>query len=68
MNTSQKSVARGGCLCCAVSSQVRGKARPVINSHCSQCRRFGGDFNAYTHVGDEQVFEPDIGFQGWHFP
>ena len=54
MNTGQESVATGGCLCGAVRFEVRGKLRPVISCHCGQCRRFGGHFGAYTHVGDEQ--------------
>ena len=54
MTTGQESVATGGCLCGAVRYEVRGEVRSIINCHCGQCRRFGGHFGAYTHVGDEQ--------------
>lgn len=42
--------ARGGCLCGQVRYEVNGKLRNVVNCHCSKCRRFHGNFGAYTRV------------------
>ncbi len=40
----------GGCLCGAVRYEVHGPLRPVVNCHCSQCRRTSGHFVAATAV------------------
>ena len=42
--------AAGGCLCGAVRYEVHGPLRPVVNCHCSQCRRTSGHFVAATAV------------------
>jgi hypothetical protein len=38
----------GGCLCGAVRYEVRGKLRPVVMCHCTQCRRMTGHVMAAT--------------------
>ena len=38
----------GGCLCQAVRFRIKGKARGVINCHCSQCVKTHGHYAAYS--------------------
>jgi len=38
----------GGCLCGAVRYEVRGKLRPIVMCHCTQCRRMTGHVMAAT--------------------
>ena len=45
----------GGCLCGSVRYEVRGPLRPVINCHCTQCRRTSGHFAAFTATRPEDL-------------
>ena len=38
----------GSCLCKAVTFQVNGPLRSVVNCHCNQCRKWTGHFVAAT--------------------
>jgi len=38
----------GGCLCGGIRYAINGPLRPVINCHCTQCRRTSGHFVAAT--------------------
>lgn len=46
MRNSNPMTASGGCLCGAVEYEVRGPLRPVVNCHCTQCRKTSGHFVA----------------------
>jgi hypothetical protein len=50
MATDHKSTgsATGGCLCGAVRYEIKGDLRCIVNCHCSKCRRFHGNYGAYT--------------------
>src|SRR3712207_4521999 len=45
----------GGCLCGAVRYEVRGSLRPVVDCHCTQCRRTSGHFAAFTATRSENL-------------
>ena len=47
--------ASGGCLCGAVQYKIFGDLRGIINCHCSKCRRFHGNFGAYTSVNEDHL-------------
>ena len=44
--------ATGRCLCGAVTFEVRGSLRDVVDCHCGMCRRQHGHVAAYTAVDD----------------
>ena len=43
-------ITTGGCLCEAVRYEIHGDLRGIVNCHCSKCRRFHGNFGAYTSI------------------
>ena len=45
----------GGCLCGAVRYEVRGPLRPVVDCHCTMCRRTSGHFAAFTATRPEAL-------------
>ena len=45
----------GGCPCGAVRYEVRGALRPVVNCHCTLCRRTSGHFAAFTAARSEDL-------------
>ena len=45
----------GGCLCGAVRYELLGELRGIVNCHCSKCRRFHGNFGAYTSIKLENL-------------
>jgi hypothetical protein len=62
-------LARGRCLCGAVTYAVTGPLRDVINCHCHRCRRFTGHYMAATSaaVGDVEIDDAD-GLLTWFHP
>jgi hypothetical protein len=45
----------GRCLCGAVRYEVRGPLRPVVDCHCTMCRRTSGHFAAFTATRPEDL-------------
>jgi hypothetical protein len=61
--------ATGRCLCGAVSYDVRGPLRDVVNCHCHRCRRFTGHHMAATRAHTTDVEIEDVqGLLTWFFP
>jgi hypothetical protein len=62
-------ITSGGCLCGAVRYEIVGTLRGVVNCHCSKCRRFHGNFGAYTSVKDKAlVVIEKRGLKWFHSP
>jgi hypothetical protein len=47
--------AAGGCLCGRVRYEVLEELLPVVNCHCSKCRRFHGHVGAYSATRRENL-------------
>ena len=47
--------ATGSCLCTAVTFEVNGPLRSVVNCHCTQCRKWTGHFVAATAVWKQDL-------------
>lgn len=45
----------GTCLCHAVRFYLK-KPRDVVNCHCTECRKFHGNYAAYTNVRTEDIY------------
>jgi hypothetical protein len=46
---------KGGCLCGKVQFEIQGELRDIVNCHCSKCRKFHGNYGAYTSVKVENL-------------
>ena len=53
-------ITNGRCLCGRVQYEIQGELRGIVNCHCSKCRKFHGNYGAYTSVKSEnlKVTEP----------
>lgn len=49
----------GGCLCGAVTYEIRGELRPIVACHCHQCRKTSGHYVAAT-----QALQRDVAITG----
>ncbi len=59
----------GGCACGAVRFTLNGPLRPVINCHCSRCRRWTGHFMAGTNTHrDDLSFNRGVDSVKWWTP
>jgi hypothetical protein len=54
-NNEAKKYTKGSCLCGQIQFEIYGDLRGVVNCHCSKCRKFHGNFGAYTRVKIENV-------------
>ena len=46
---------KGACLCGNVQFEIHGEPRDIVNCHCSKCRKFHGNYGAYTSVKVENL-------------
>lgn len=60
--------ATGRCLCGAVSFEVRGPLRDVVDCHCHRCRRFTGHHLAAASAATAELHVDDEGTLTWFAP
>lgn len=48
-------ITKGRCLCGQVQFEMQGELRGIVNCHCSKCRKFHGNYGAYTSVKVEKL-------------
>ena len=48
-------ITQGRCLCGEVQFELKGELRGIVNCHCSKCRKFHGNYGAYTSVKVENL-------------
>lgn len=58
--------ATGRCLCGSVRYEVVGELMPVVNCHCSKCRRFHGHVGAYTATRRENLVVVEASGLKWY--
>jgi hypothetical protein len=58
--------ATGGCLCGKVRYEVHSELMPVINCHCSKCRRFHGHVGAYSAIRREHLILVEVSGLKWY--
>ncbi len=58
--------ARGGCLCGRVRYEIVGELMPVVNCHCSKCRRFHGHVGAYAATRREHLVLAEASGLKWY--
>ncbi len=51
--------ATGSCLCGAITFEIKGPLRAVINCHCSQCRKWTGHYVAATAAWKRNLYIRD---------
>ena len=56
----------GGCSCGGVRFRAAGPLRPVVNCHCSQCRRTHGHVAAYTAAAKASLELIEDGALRWY--
>lgn len=66
MDEKNLKVTKGQCLCGQVQFEIHGELRDIVNCHCSKCRRFHGNFGAYTSVEAENLQISDRKGLKWH--
>jgi hypothetical protein len=54
-NSKANEKTNGRCLCGQVQFEIHGALRGIVNCHCSKCRKFHGNYGAYTSVKVENL-------------
>lgn len=58
--------ATGGCLCGGVRYAVSGPLRHVVACHCSQCRRWSGNYVAATRAATSDLTLTEADTLAWY--